>query len=256
MNFPQEHISVTQINMYLRCPAQYYFRYVEGLKIPPSGALTLGKSVHEAFEYNYSQKIDTHEDLPVEDVKEVFADVFDKGAAETQFTEDEKPGELKDTGVAIVDLYQRTHAPMIQPVAVEKEFTIIIPEIAEDVPLLGYIDLVDDKQQVIDHKVYKKTPTDNHVQTDLQLSAYALAYNYLYGGVPVKLALDCLVKTKQPKIIRMETYRTQTDINRFINTAHGVVNSIKNEIFYPKEQDNFLCSPKWCGYWGQCHNRF
>jgi hypothetical protein len=32
-------ISFTQLNAFLRCPRQYYFRYVLGLRTPPSGAM-------------------------------------------------------------------------------------------------------------------------------------------------------------------------------------------------------------------------
>ena len=50
--------------MYLRCPRQYYHRYVEGHKEPPGWAMVAGLSGHEALEMNNLTKIDTGEDLP------------------------------------------------------------------------------------------------------------------------------------------------------------------------------------------------
>lgn len=250
MQYPQEHISVTQINMYLRCPAQFYFRYVEGLKMPPTGALTLGKSIHAAFEHNYKQKIETHKDLPVKDVQEVFADDFDRSIPETQLEEGETASGLKDQGVNLVKVYQTTHAPTIQPIAAEQEFTIDV-----GIPLLGYIDVITDKKEIIDHKVYGKTPTQDKVNKNLQLTAYALAYKTMYGQNPSMMALDCLIKNKEPKIVRLSTTTNEASMQRFIKIAQKVKSAVESEIFYPNE-DNFLCSPKYCGYWNLCHKEF
>ncbi len=54
---PTNHISATQLNMYLRCPAQYKFRYVDGIILPPKSALTKGKAVHRGQEFNYWQQL-------------------------------------------------------------------------------------------------------------------------------------------------------------------------------------------------------
>ena len=54
---PKPYLSPSQINMYLRCPAAYKYRYVDGLILPPKAALTRGKSVHKGQEHNYNQKI-------------------------------------------------------------------------------------------------------------------------------------------------------------------------------------------------------
>ena len=74
----KKHLSFTQINMFLRCARQYEFRYIKGLRRPPSGALILGKSWHKAVELNYSQKIQTEKDLPIEDVQDCFSDAFEE----------------------------------------------------------------------------------------------------------------------------------------------------------------------------------
>ena len=58
-----KHISVSQIKMFLRCPLQYKYRYIDNLKIPPTGSLLLGSSVHSSLEGNYRQKIETKQDL-------------------------------------------------------------------------------------------------------------------------------------------------------------------------------------------------
>ena len=90
----EPHLSVTQLRMYLRCPLQYYFRYICGLKIPPTGDITLGRTVHAALEENYRQKVETHRDLPLDQVYDILSERWDEEAQLTLSEEDEKPGRL------------------------------------------------------------------------------------------------------------------------------------------------------------------
>ena len=58
----KKHLSPSQIKMYIRCSAQWMFRYREGFKMKPGIALLYGISADVAFNLNYGQKIDSHED--------------------------------------------------------------------------------------------------------------------------------------------------------------------------------------------------
>lgn len=120
----EPHLSVTQLRMYLGCPLQYYFRYVCGLKMPPTGSFTLGRTVHSTLEENYRQKIQSHEDLPLQQIHEMFSQRWDEEAQLTLFEEGEKPGQLKDEGIRLLDPYHRNVAPTVQPVEVEREFLV------------------------------------------------------------------------------------------------------------------------------------
>jgi len=95
-----DYISVTQIKMYLRCPAQYYFRYVLGLKIPPAGALVLGRAVHAGLEHYFAGKLHTGEGPPVNRVLDVFDAAFEAERPEADWGEDD-PGRAKDDGAAL-----------------------------------------------------------------------------------------------------------------------------------------------------------
>ncbi len=99
------HLSVTQLKMYLRCPLQYEFRYIKGMKIPPAGVMTLGKSIHSTLEENYRQKIETRQDLPLDFWTDYFSDTWQKSLEETVFEKDEKPGDMKDDGIKLIKTY-------------------------------------------------------------------------------------------------------------------------------------------------------
>jgi len=204
------HLSVTQLKMYLGCPLQYKFRYVDNLKIPPPSEITLGKSIHLTLEENYRQKIKTRKDLPLEQIKDLFSDAWERRVKDTLFEEDEKPGKVKDDGIRLVTSYHKIIAPKIQPVYVEKEFSLNL----EDYTLKGFIDLVDDRNFIVDHKTTKRSMREDQVRNDPQLTAYSLAYRKLEGRKERGLRFDVMVRTKEPKIQQILTYRTKEDIER------------------------------------------
>jgi len=246
-----DHISVTQINMYLRCPASYYYRYVCGIILPPKSALTKGRAVHKGQEYNYRQKIESYQDLPLHEVKEVTATAFEAEQDNTEFEQGEEPGRVKDEAVTLAALYHQEIAPKTQPLLVEEKVEVPFAETT----LLGFIDLLDNKGYIHDTKTASKTPSEDSADKSLQLSAYSLAHRYLMGVPETGVRLDYLVQTKPPKVVTLEARRTERDIQRFIAIAERVIAAISAEMFYPNP-DNFLCSEKHCGYWKMCHQDF
>jgi len=243
----EPHLSVTQLKMYLRCPLQYFFRYVCDMKVPPTGGLTLGRTVHQTLHDNYRQKIQSHEDLPLSDVTDIFSDYWEQEAQETLFKENEKPGQVKDEGIQLLTAYHEKVAPNVQPVEVEKGFFFYYTGYTE-LPLKGYIDLIDDKGLIIDHKTSKRSFPADAAEKDIQLTAYALAHRVLYGENEKGVRLDVMVKAKQPKIQQLEAKRTRADIERFLRLAQQVERGINAEAFYPN--DNYTCGI--CGYKDMC----
>ncbi len=243
----EKHISVSQIKMFLRCPLQYKFRYIDGLKVPPTSSLTLGKSIHSALEGNYRQKIESKQDLPMDQVTDIFADSWDSQVGETTFSEDEKPGDTKDDGVKLVSTYHEKISPTIQPKLVEHEFNLNFSNVSYT--LKGILDVVDHMGTIIDHKTTKRSMSTEDVESNIQLTCYALAYRSLYGGIENGLRFDVMVRTKVPKLQQIPTTRTEEDIRRFLKVLAFVSKAIQSGLFYPCE-DRMTCN--WCGYKGIC----
>mgnify|MGYP000017523799 CR=1 FL=1 len=247
--FDFQHLSVTSIKMYLRCPLQFMFRYVKGLKIPPVGAIVLGKSVHKGLEENYRHKQKTEKDLPLPKVLEAYAAFFDLEKQQEEIDwEGENPGKIKDEGIGLLKVYHKEIAPPIQPLAVEEEFILEF----ENTPytLKGYLDLVDQNKTIRDTKTAKRSYPQDSAQTDIQLTAYNLAYKYLKGEEPKSLCFDIMVRTKQPKVQTLQSPpRTQEQLTRFLKLLGSIARAIKTGIFYPCENQQ-VCS--WCGYREVC----
>ena len=125
---PNGHLSATSIEMFRRCPQQYAFRYMDGIKRPPPGAIIVGTSVHKGLETDMTQKIITKENMTTEEVKEVASDAFDKAVKEAGERaggvdwEDAEPGREKDSALSVLGHYHAAVAVGIQPVESESAF--------------------------------------------------------------------------------------------------------------------------------------
>jgi len=250
-----DYLSATQIKMFLRCPRQYAFRYLEKRKVPPTGALMQGRAWHDAIAHNYRQKVKSKKDLKPSVVEEVFADVFGKitGAEEWNCVKDETPGGLLDQGIVLTRAHTKEIAPKVQPWLVEEKFEV---SLGADFPwnLLGFWDVVDSKGFVRDNKSSGKSPNQNDLDKDIQMGLYDIAYRIKFGKAPKGLCHDCVVKTKVPKSVFMQTSRTKTELQWLAGMLEGLGTAIKGGSFYPNPT-GWWCSPTWCGYYELCRKR-
>jgi len=132
-------------------------RYLKGLKMPPVGAVILGKSIHKGLEQNFRHKKQTRIDLPLNKVLEAYSAFFDQTKqkeAEIDW-EGENPGKVKDEGIGLIKVYHKDVAPPIQPLAVEEEFELGFENVAYT--LRGYLDLVDQYKIIRDTKTARRS---------------------------------------------------------------------------------------------------
>jgi putative RecB family exonuclease len=248
----KKHLSFTQLNMFLRCPRQYEFRYMDGLKIPPSGAMVQSRVWHETIEKNYRQKISSEADLPLSDMQEFFAARFDEafGSEEVVFEEDANPARLKDQGVSIVATHHNIIAPKVRPALVEEKFLV---SLGEEFPyeLMGVWDLVEADGTIVDNKAYSRTPSQDDIDKDLQFTLYSLGYRASRKQVEKGIRMDAVIKNKQPKAVQLRTSRTNEDCRWLLGLIEKVVQAIGSGTFYPNPS-GWHCSPKFCGYWDKC----
>lgn len=201
LDFPPEitHLSASSISMLLRCEEQYRNRYILGKIKPPSLSMLAGRADHRAIEVSMAQKIESHEDLPIGDVKEMFLETLEAAVDEQGgVTELADPAEaaasydgLRRDGQTVVGLYHKLISPSVQPVAVEKEFNIEVPGVP--VVLNGYIDLVE-QNQIIDRKRTNRATKSPKVDWVLQGGIYQLAE-------PLPYRWHISVTTKVPQFL-------------------------------------------------------
>lgn len=143
------HLSATSIGMFRRCPEQFRHRYILGEKERPGEGLVIGSAFHEGIEYNYAQKILSHEDRPTAEVVEYLQDVGVPKVLEQQGGADEISWDSNDAvkGVEVMRRdaerilirYHEDVVPRMQPIALEEEFYLRDDRLM--VPILGYVDV-------------------------------------------------------------------------------------------------------------------
>ncbi len=240
-------LSYTQISTYLTCPQRYYFRYIEGIKVPMNAAVVFGRAFHAALRQNYEQKVETREDLSVAQLRGAFDSAIAGLARGVTWGDDESPQALSDEGADLIERYMREIAPQIQPVLVEQRVEMTVAGIE----FVAVLDLVDEQMRVIDHKTMSRAPAEDDVAKDLQLTTYAAAYRALFGSLPAGLVLQCAVRTKQPKFVSVTTVRTEAEINWWESLVESVDHAIRMGIWYPNP-NGWHCSEKYCDYWRYC----
>ena len=131
----RQQLHVSGVNMANDCGQRFVFRYLLGIKRPPSAFLLVGKSTDESVTCNLNNKIDTGELLKRDDVLGIASATFDdeQKKESIELDADEKAegksleqvlGEAKDKTVALAGLHHDQAAPHIQAVRTRRKFSI------------------------------------------------------------------------------------------------------------------------------------
>jgi hypothetical protein len=250
------------INCFLECSAKYYFQNVEKIQTPNKLALAFGTSIHRTLQENFSQKITTREDIPLEQAKDIFSSVADEEFSQVDpmdFTE-EKPGHVKDTGIELIEKYQKEHAYRIFPKRVEQKIEVKFKNY--DYGLCGTIDLIDEDNVLIDHKTSSKDLKEIPESYKLQVGgAYPLLVKSLSASdstiEPVKSArIDYLIRrSAKSSGTQIKPLEIQIDKQYFLNMFQTVGNAIQRGIFFPNRQHMF-CTKRFCKYWKECEDKY
>lgn len=252
------HISATQLEMFWRCGEQYRRRYVEGERIPPAVAMLVGTALHKGAECNFSQKIESHRDLPASEIIEAAVAGFE-AAQEGGFALSEEEasrgaktvlGLAKDQAAALAKCHAAEQAPDYQPVAVEHCSRILFPQASHD--LVAITDLRDDQGRVTDFKTAARKMPSAAADESTQLTIYAAAYQIETGDPPAEVRLDVVTKTKTPARQLLRSNRTRADFQALVNRVNATLETIQAGKFPPASPGGWQCSPKWCGYWATC----
>ena len=253
------HVSVTQVEMLGRCGEAYRRRYIEGDIIPPGIAPLIGTGLHVGAETNFRQKVDSHTDLPEDQIVEAAVTGFEAryDGDGCLFTEEEISrgaasvlGEAKDVTAKLAKLHALEQAPDYQPAQVEHATRIILPRASHD--LLAVTDLRDDSDRIVDIKTRARKPPATAADESLQLTVYDAAFRIDHQRPPSELRLDVLTKTKQPGRHVFVSKRSQGDIRALVARINAMLAAIAAGAFVPCDTGHWSCNPKWCGYFRSC----
>lgn len=251
---PVGHLSVSSVNAYLKCPLKWKRRYIDRDYEPPGGKMILGSSVGAAEAHAYQEQIDTGQRPPTEHVLDLFADEWeDRTSREEIAWESDKPGQLKDDGIAVVKAYDLTIAPSVTATHVEREFTLQLEGV--DWSFTGFFDVEQDDGAVADLKVRGRKLSPGDAAVDLQPTAYMLARRAEGNPAPA-FRYHTMVRVKQPYAEIVPTVRTDRQLDAFVDRLYGIAAEmhwrLENDVWQGAVPGSWWCSEKFCGYWDSC----
>jgi RecB family exonuclease len=244
-------LSATRVKLYLQCPRQYRYRYVEEIPTPLTGALAFGKVIHQVL-YNLQLWAVTHGEPFTESI--AWYD-FSRLWAETVTTQNplfknaDEPGEYSALARLMLAGYVEAHREKPPPILLEYPFEIAmqVEDSGRKYLLRGVIDRIDYSQEglvIVDYKTGKRKPSPRQLQEDLQLTIYAFAAIQLFGQDVQQLVYYHLRDQSELMAARDESeLQTLTQV-----TLPQVADGIAGERFAPCP--GYYC--RFCDYRERC----
>jgi len=203
------YVSASRLKKWLACGLAFKFEYVDGLHVPASPSLFLGRRVHAALEVYYRRR-QTGSTIEAAELSEHIDASWDPAAAEEDvaFASVAEAEALKRQAIRLVSVYL-AQVPQNEPhpLAVEcaMEAPLVDPGTGEDlgIPLVGVVDLVLAETEgpiVADFKTSARSGEPLEILHEIQLSAYSYLFRHRWRRREGGLEIRSLVKTKVPKI--------------------------------------------------------
>jgi len=256
MRIPDEekpHFSASQIICYLQCPLQYHFQYEMGIaweKTP--SAVLFGGAIHKGVEQINKGLMNGGIDIAM--AKTEFTATWKDGTSENEIAWKEAPSDLYQKGGQLLELYADEMKDQ-KPTEVELPFRLPIVDpktglfiVQRD--FVGKIDAIFTDDTIIEIKTTGRSPAQQEIDQNLQITLYSWAYRMLYGKPEKTIKVVNLVKTKEPKIAVIETQRTERQHSWLIATVFQVIRAIEDKLFYPNPIGGFGCFN--CQYQRHC----
>ncbi len=252
VEFTIDHLSASQINLYIQCGLKYRFQYVDLIPRPfKSSGLIFGSVVHSTIDWFHKQR-KMGKQVSLETLGKILgADWFcQKLDNEIRYKEGEEENALLLTAKEMLNLY--FHSPLNGVLDAEYPFRVplINPVTGEnlEVVLEGFIDLIEEGDVLTEFKTSAKTMDPQNLSDILQLTIYSYAYRTLFAKEPQTLRVINFVKTRTPKMVILETGRDKKDYERLFHLVKEVLRGIRSGIFFPRQ--SFMC--KDCEYEAFC----
>ena len=245
-------LSPSQVRTFMDCSARWWYKYGLGLPDPKGSSLVRGIVVHRMAEIYLRTKF-AGAALEVDELAEIFDDVWQETAAESSFQPDEDLDKLKAQTAALARMYLDDVAPEIQPAVIAGQPAIemrVAGEIA-GVNVRGIVDLLDATGRICDLKTAARKPSCVAPDYALQIATYAEIAPRVTG----EAQLVTLVATKTPQLVTM-TYRVSDADRSYARAIYPrVQDAMRAGVVTPNRGSN-LCSRKHCNFWEACEAEY
>jgi CRISPR/Cas system-associated exonuclease Cas4 (RecB family) len=250
------HWSYSALSQFLKCPLQFYFERIAKLpRKSTSDAQVLGSALHSALA-EYHRNLQIGQQVQTGQIHEAYHASWTEQLSRNQVcaSTEKSLDDSRDLGLALVDLYLKEPPPQ-NIVAVERPLLAPIANSQGEYlekPILIIADLVtqqdDGTLQIGELKTSGRAYSESEVATSLQPTFYANALYELTGDEP-SVEYTVLIKTKSPKVQKLQAIRNRSDFQRLGDLIGAVEMAVQTGVFYPNEAP-MTCSG--CSYFRQC----
>ena len=255
-----DHLSASSIRTYMECGLLFKLSKIDRLETIFSGdSLVFGTAMHQVLADCQTARMQGQTML-IDEMLDRFEEIWsriEQNDKPIQYHDGNDHQSLLEEGKALLRLY---HDGLLenpfQTIAVEQRFEFLVDGI--DIPIIGYIDLIEEDQSgtiiITDYKTSGRAYSNDEVNRNLQLTLYHMAMKANgYRHRNLLLKIDCLIKTKKPRFEQYFTSRNTDDENRLVKIMASVYDGIRKNVFVPNT-DSWRC--KDCSYALHCLNWF
>jgi len=258
--FEKDWLSCSALALLQMCGIAFEYKYIKRIGEPVSVRMVAGSASHKAREYNLKQKVQTFEDVPLEEVCDKARDDANERFSNNDYAptpefqgkpKEEARGVAVDLAVEFSAEDYESFQTEIQPATVEEPLAVSFDGMSRII--VGKLDLTLPDTKVLDLKTGKRAKGQKWCDDSQALSTYGLLSLEVKGVAPIGYVVQNVVQTK--KGIKSETYyttRTEEDLRRQLLVYKTVMQVIDKGAFIPCNSEEWKCSESWCGYHGMC----
>jgi len=262
--FEDDWMSTSSMSTFQKCQIMGKFKYLD--RIPESIGVrrTAGSGAHKGRETNLKQKVESKEDIDVDQVKDAARDYvsvqFDSHEVhvEREFegkSKEDAKGISVDFAVKMAENDREIFQPKIFPIAVEESLAFRYPGISRII--VGKLDDREPNNVIGDFKTGKKRFGQAKTDDAMGLTTYGMLVYATTGEIPSGYRIDNVVVTVAGNMSNgtYKTTRTKEQLQRQLDRFALWDKLINQGIFAPSNPEEWWCSQDWCGYWKICPYR-
>ncbi len=234
-------LSVSQIDTYLHCPLDFYYRYVLNVPEVPSAQAIYGQAIHAAIEtINLAVKDDVT--LKFDDIETELLAALDQATAESKVLKQRLLSQAQST---VKRFYEQTYVKRpIRPAAVESPFAASLRDLG--LQINGRLDVVFETEagtEIRDYKTSTSVDTPEKAKRRAsgsdQLTLYALIWRELHDELPARLSLEFV----DTNLVGSVT-KTQRGLDTMRSKLEDMVHKITAGSFQPGSNHQFCQHPR------------
>jgi len=238
-------ISYSALDTYQSCPLKYKFQEIDRIKVPKSKEAVFGSTIHDTMKFIHKPGILSP---TLDQAMEHFGNSWNPAVFDS---EDEERAAFSQGIKMIQEYYQKNNPANFNIIDLETRFQIEIGENENKHIISGIIDRIDkteDGYEIIDYKTTKKMPSQEKVDSDLQLSVYLSAFLSRYPKEAENLGKVKVSLYYLKHGVKLSSTRTTEQLEKSRQLFLDTIKIIESGKFEPVVSP--LCD--WCGYLNRC----